>query len=167
MSARSGFNRTLVFWSVLVLVCIVVFVLGDRHDSNKDVPSAVAADQDSDHSDGNEPLEFHGYPFTRDCSGQEAGYQWAQDHNITDPDDCGGNSESFIEGCKSYAVKHFDQDGETPTNPKYHGASALLPAAPSARAPTHTCSAPRRPASSPRRALLVRFHYKLIQHALH
>src|SRR5436853_2639709 len=46
-----------------------------------------------------EPLTFHGYVCTVDCSGHEAGYEWAEEHDITDPDDCGGNSESFIEGC--------------------------------------------------------------------
>jgi len=45
---------------------------------------------------------YKGYECTDDCSGHEAGYEWAQRKGITDPDDCGGNSNSFIEGCKSY-----------------------------------------------------------------
>lgn len=40
---------------------------------------------------------------TSDCSGHEAGYEWAADKGITDPDDCGGKSNSFIEGCEAYA----------------------------------------------------------------
>lgn len=40
---------------------------------------------------------------TSDCSGHEAGYRWAEDHGITDPTLCGGNSNSFIEGCQAYA----------------------------------------------------------------
>lgn len=40
---------------------------------------------------------------TDDCSGHEAGYSWAEDKGITDPDDCGGKSESFIEGCEAWA----------------------------------------------------------------
>jgi hypothetical protein len=47
--------------------------------------------------------EFMGYPCTVDCSGHEAGYEWAEEHDIDDPDDCGGNSDSFIEGCQAYA----------------------------------------------------------------
>ena len=47
--------------------------------------------------------EFHGNPCIGDCSGHEAGYQWAEENSITDPDTCGGNSNSFIEGCQSYA----------------------------------------------------------------
>lgn len=44
-----------------------------------------------------------GYPCTVDCSGHEAGYEWAEEKGIDDPDDCGGNSDSFIEGCQAYA----------------------------------------------------------------
>lgn len=42
-------------------------------------------------------------PCTYDCSGHQAGYDWAEEHGIDDPDDCGGNSQSFIEGCEEYA----------------------------------------------------------------
>ncbi len=50
-----------------------------------------------------ESQTFHGYPCTQDCSGHEAGYEWAGENDITDPDDCSGNSNSFIEGCEAYA----------------------------------------------------------------
>lgn len=46
------------------------------------------------------------YECTDDCSGHEAGYQWAKKNNITNPKRCGGKSQSFIEGCKAYAVDH-------------------------------------------------------------
>jgi hypothetical protein len=51
---------------------------------------------------------YYGYAFgdyecTEDCSGHAAGYEWAEQHGIDDPDDCGGNSNSFIEGCQEYA----------------------------------------------------------------
>lgn len=52
--------------------------------------------------------DFKGYPCTVDCSGHEAGYEWAEDKGITDPDDCGGNSNSFIEGCQAYAEEQQD-----------------------------------------------------------
>lgn len=54
------------------------------------------------------PQEFHGYICTQDCSGHQAGYAWAERHEITDPDDCRGNSQSFIEGCQAYAEEHED-----------------------------------------------------------
>lgn len=56
-------------------------------------------------------LEFNGYPCTEDCSGHEAGYEWAEENGIEDPEDCGGNSNSFIEGCESYAEEYQEEYG--------------------------------------------------------
>lgn len=42
-------------------------------------------------------------PCTDDCSGHDAGYAWAEHHVISSPEDCGGNSQSFIDGCEDYA----------------------------------------------------------------
>jgi hypothetical protein len=36
-------------------------------------------------------------------SGHDAGYEWADRNGIEHPDDCSGNSDSFIEGCEEYA----------------------------------------------------------------
>ena len=36
----------------------------------------------------------------------------AEDNDINDPDDCGGNSNSFIEGCESYAEENENEDEE-------------------------------------------------------
>lgn len=58
------------------------------------------------------------YGCTDDCSGHEAGYAWAEENGIDDPDDCGGRSQSFIEGCQDYAEQqlaeevHVTEDGE-------------------------------------------------------
>lgn len=46
---------------------------------------------------------FGPYVCTQDCSGHEAGYRWAERRSITDPRQCGGRSQSFIEGCMAYA----------------------------------------------------------------
>jgi hypothetical protein len=45
---------------------------------------------------------------TVDCDGHEAGYAWAEEHGIEDPDDCGGKSWSFEEGCRAYAEGRAD-----------------------------------------------------------
>lgn len=54
-----------------------------------------------------EPDTFNGYDCTDDCSGHEAGYNWAEENGISDEDDCGGNSNSFIEGCISYVKENY------------------------------------------------------------
>ena len=72
--------------------------------------SSCADDSDEARANGTsqqaQAEEFHGYACTVDCSGHEAGYAWAEEHDITDPDDCGGNSQSFIEGCRAYAEEN-------------------------------------------------------------
>jgi hypothetical protein len=50
---------------------------------------------------------FDGFQCSVDCSGHEAGYNWAEEHDIDDEDDCetagdNSNSPSFGEGCKAY-----------------------------------------------------------------
>lgn len=56
-------------------------------------------------------LTFHGYDCTQNCSGHEAGYEWAERKGIDDEDDCTGKSNSFIEGCIAY-VKEQNGEGE-------------------------------------------------------
>ncbi|PBB39623.1 hypothetical protein [Mesorhizobium sp. WSM3868] len=51
---------------------------------------------------------FHGYDCTDDCSGHEAGYDWAARNNITDERDCEGDSRSFNEGCQAYVDEQAD-----------------------------------------------------------
>lgn len=38
---------------------------------------------------------------TEDCSGHDAGWQWAQENDVQDSTDCSGNG-SFAGGCEAY-----------------------------------------------------------------
>ncbi len=60
--------------------------------------------------------DFMDYPCTVDCSGHEAGYAWAEENEILNPDDCEGNSQSFIEGCQAYAQSQESPDDMEETN---------------------------------------------------
>lgn len=53
-----------------------------------------------------QPKTFNGMPCTKDCSGHKAGYEWARKKGVASPDQCGGNSNSFTEGCRSWATEH-------------------------------------------------------------
>lgn len=71
-----------------------------------------AADEGASVSEGADQEEartFNGYTCTEDCSGHEAGYEWAAENGISDPGDCGGNSNSFIEGCEAYAEEQYSE----------------------------------------------------------
>ncbi len=47
---------------------------------------------------------FGGYPCAgRDCDRHAAGYRWAIEHGVTNPDNCDGISAAFIEGCRVFA----------------------------------------------------------------
>jgi hypothetical protein len=49
------------------------------------------------------PLLFHGYACASDCTSHQDGYSWASAHKISNPMDCRGTSETFIEGCRAFA----------------------------------------------------------------
>jgi len=72
--------------------------------ADPDEDERIEDDKGDDEKDlDTEPSFFHGYRCTDDCSGHEAGYKWAEEHDIDDPEKCGGRSQSFIEGCRSWA----------------------------------------------------------------
>lgn len=78
--------------SILIIVVIIFFVIFYFSEDEKSLPESLESQK-----------TYNGYKCTDDCSGHEAGYEWARRKGIADPDDCGGNSTSFVEGCKSYA----------------------------------------------------------------
>ncbi|WP_156648771.1 hypothetical protein [Massilia sp. Leaf139] len=55
-------------------------------------------------------LYYAGDPCTSDCSGHEAGATWAEENQIEDPEHCGGNSDSFIEGCRTFVEKKLEEE---------------------------------------------------------
>jgi hypothetical protein len=54
--------------------------------------------------------DFHGYECSGDCSGHEAGYEWAEDNDIEDESDCSGQSQYFNEGCQAYIEENVEED---------------------------------------------------------
>lgn len=61
---------------------------------------------------------FGGYECTEDCSGHKAGYEWAEENDISDSSDCNGNSTSFDEGCQAY-VEDPNRGSETDDEGNY------------------------------------------------
>lgn len=83
---------------VLRIAFILIFIV---------LPIAWSAFNDNDSS--TQKKTFYGYECkTSDCGGHKAGYKWAEGKNITEYENCGGNSESFIEGCKSYVSGEYN-----------------------------------------------------------
>lgn len=117
MQAARENMKALVFW----VVVIGALIWWDHSQSS--TPSSasprVSNSTDSDasyssksydrsvDSSSSDSRTFDGYTCTVDCSGHEAGYQWAEEHDIDDEEACDtaadhSNSPSFGEGCKAY-----------------------------------------------------------------
>jgi hypothetical protein len=78
------------------------------------------SDSTGSDSDSSNAGTFHGYDCTVDCSGHEAGYNWAEEKGITDRDECPidpHNSQSFTEGCWAYADEQSGTDNEGDDSP--------------------------------------------------
>ncbi|MES0028021.1 hypothetical protein [Mesorhizobium sp. M0040] len=45
---------------------------------------------------------FGGNDCTEDCSGHKAGFDWAEQNQISNERDCSSNSQSFNEGCQTF-----------------------------------------------------------------
>ena len=80
---------------LLLSTCFLILLSGCNQTSDNTYQSTIQTGK-----------TFHGYECTDDCSGHKAGYDWAKRKGIDSPDDCGGKSNSFIEGCKAYAQEN-------------------------------------------------------------
>lgn len=100
---------TIVSLALLVAACGTSEA--ETEDSDKEVAGETYDEYDTrrDSLDGSRGT-FRGQGCTVNCSGHEAGYAWAEEKGITDPDDCGGNSWSFIEGCQAYAEENAEAE---------------------------------------------------------
>lgn len=111
MNALTRHNKTIfVFLTAFLAVFIFSGCSDDSYNSYNEYNDYENYENNDDSfsveetgSDEYEVQTFNGYECTDDCSGHEAGYNWAEEKGIIDPEDCGGNSSSFIEGCESYA----------------------------------------------------------------
>lgn len=83
---------------------------GASEDAVADQPY-VSATEPATGTAGEPTSTFGGYPCLDDCSENKAGFQWAAENSITDPDNCTGNTAAFIEGCRVYAQ---DQPARAP-----------------------------------------------------
>lgn len=61
---------------------------------------------------------FGGYPCADDCSAHIAGFQWAEERSIRDPDSCEGDTGAFIEGCRVYAESRAEDEAVSALAPE-------------------------------------------------
>ena len=120
-----------VIWAIVIVVVVVVLLTHSKTDVST-TPTATPTLSNSDSSateSGDTPAAerttptFAGSPCTSDCSGHEAGYNWADEHGIDDESDCDtagdtSNSPSFAEGCRAYVQENGSAD-DTDDDPNH------------------------------------------------
>lgn len=76
---------------------------GWETDTSSDKPQSFYEDDyvDSEYVENRGTSEC-----TEDCGGHSAGYDWASENDVCDEDFDGGNSESFAEGVREYAIEN-------------------------------------------------------------
>src|ERR1019366_2292361 len=81
-------RRSLVPAMLLAFLIVTAGCGGTKVESTTSDVGAFHAKLLSSESDAQnvQPPQFHGYACTVDCSGHEAGYQWAENHGIDDRD---------------------------------------------------------------------------------
>lgn len=104
-------------WSIIGIVGFVILMLwGALSSSGTSASDTNSSDYQRDSSyeetpgsgtpstsSAEEYYESHGYDCTDDCSGHDAGYEWADENGICDEYYEDGNSDSFNEGVQTYA----------------------------------------------------------------
>lgn len=92
------------WWGVIIGAAILwsigAFLFGGKDDEDY-TPPPVSGSYHSSYSssDYEESEEFEpDNPYSYG-SGHSAGFEWAEENDV---DSCGGNSDSFVEGCEEY-----------------------------------------------------------------
>ena len=120
-----------VIWAIIIAVALVLLLTHSKTDVGSTPPVAStpsnpdSASSESEDTSATERTSstFAGWPCTSDCSGHEAGYNWAEEHGIDDESDCDtagdkSNSPSFAEGCRDYVQENgaTDDTDDEPNN---------------------------------------------------
>jgi hypothetical protein len=72
-----------------------------EHNGGSELEGAPAARQRAEDS--------HVDPCSPDCAAHAAGYAWAEQHGISEPSECEGDSVAFVEGCRAFAEERLEQ----------------------------------------------------------
>jgi len=111
MRTQNKQKGNVIFWLLIVgAITWGVSSLGGEEKSYEYDSSSSSYDSYRSESPSYEEYDtqtFYGYDCTQDCSGHEAGYNWAEENDISDEYDCDGNSNSFNEGCTAYVEENY------------------------------------------------------------
>jgi len=98
-------------WIVLGIVAVCGFFGafdGNDTSANSTPPSSYRSSTYDDYDTESARVSEPENPYD-EGSGHSAGYEWAEENDVSD---CGGNSQSFIEGCEEYLSEQEDYDSQ-------------------------------------------------------
>ena len=103
--------------SIFCAVGVLAIFWGNSSDDRERQANLISVDASGDGSHDTRPNTSAGYECTENCSGHEAGYAWAKEHDISDAADCDtagehSNSPSFAEGCHAYVDGYIERKTE-------------------------------------------------------
>jgi len=98
--------------SAFLVILSSLFLLSGCSSSSSNYGYYDDYEYEDSYGDEEDVVTSDNWDCTGDCSGHEAGYEWASDNGITNSYDCGGNSDSFIEGCEAYANEYQMENEE-------------------------------------------------------
>jgi len=115
-------KKQLVLCTIVAAVGFILYYGSSSSDGEHRAASTSETTRDNGTPDTS-PATFDGSDCTQDCSGHEAGYAWAQEHDIGDGNACDvagqhSNSPSFAEGCHAYVDGAADSEdsGDSDSN---------------------------------------------------
>jgi len=102
-------------WVIIIAVGLVLLLTYSKTDVGSPLAVTSTPSNPDTSSTARTPSTFAGSPCTSDCSGHEAGYNWAEENGIDDEGDCDtagdtSNSPSFAEGCRAYVNENGSTD---------------------------------------------------------
>jgi len=97
-------TRSVILPAILaVALASPAFALQTKPQNSKPAPAQPGKErQTAKNLRPSGPLVFHGYACTVECSLLQEGYAWASSRQISNPADCRGTSETFIDGCRAF-----------------------------------------------------------------
>jgi len=97
----------LLFWLAAAMCALTACSPSPQERANTAADRAAAGARDAMRGLTYEEVEGS-VDCANDCSGHNAGFAYAQEHDIDDDAECNSASDSFVEGCKAYG-EEIDQ----------------------------------------------------------
>lgn len=92
----------------LIMTMALSSCSGSNESSNDLAYEPTSINEEESVTSDSSQIDWNG-ECTSDCSGHDAGYQWAEENDISDTDSCSTQSDSFNEGCVAFVEENYGE----------------------------------------------------------